>query len=73
MVEGVSDIWLSRYGEKVLKVIGDFCQKNGQDAPMDVLPQQQAEPEKKLVEVLVVLIYALIEYPYPYSIPFVRG
>ena len=62
MVEGVSDIWLSRYGEKVLKVIGDFCQKNGQDAPMDALPQQQAEPEKKLVEVPVVLVCAFVMY-----------
>ena len=34
-VEGVSEIWLQKYGEKFLQTIGSFCQTKEIQVPMD--------------------------------------
>lgn len=47
----MSDDWSAKYGDKILKVIGEFCLKNGEGVPMDTLPQKEAKPEEKLIKV----------------------
>ncbi len=50
-VEGVSDVWVTRYGEIMLTVIKDVCRQGEGEAPMDVFHQQSAQPEETFVEV----------------------
>ncbi|XP_064386920.1 bifunctional 3'-5' exonuclease/ATP-dependent helicase WRN-like isoform X3 [Halichondria panicea] len=49
-VEGVSDVWVTRYGEIMLTVIKDVCRQGEGEAPMDVFHQQSAQPEETFVE-----------------------
>lgn len=50
-VEGVSEMWVERYGERMLTVVQDHCRQATIDVPMDVFPEKSAEPLEKLVEV----------------------
>ena len=34
-VEGVSEVWLQKYGDKFLETIGNFCGTRDVDFPMD--------------------------------------
>ena len=55
-VEGVSDVWLQRYGEKFLKSIGSYCQTREEDVPMDAhlsAPSQPAVPKQIAVKVVM--------------------
>ena len=36
MVEGVSEIWLHKYGSRFLETIAKFCQTQDMQMPMDV-------------------------------------
>ena len=44
-VEGVSDIWLDKYGVKFLEAIDSFCQISDVDVPMDVHMTTLAQPQ----------------------------
>ena len=48
-VEGVSDVWLQKHGDKFLVTITDFCQRRG-GVEMDVLLTPK-EPEERVIKV----------------------
>ena len=53
-VEGVSDIWLQKYGDKFLETIRTFCQTGEVDIPMDVhvtTASQHTLPKQTAVKV----------------------
>ena len=49
-VEGVSDVWLNKYGAHFLSSIHEFCQCSDLNVPMDVRTTPQ-EPQQKIIKV----------------------
>ena len=65
LVEGVSDLWLQKYGENFLKTIYSFCQTKEVNIPMDV--HVSAAPKQPMEKIVKVYIYIYI-YIYIYKI-----
>ena len=53
LVEGVSDIWLDKYGDTFLEAVDSFCQTGDIDIPMDVHMTTAAQPLPKKTTVKV--------------------
>ena len=57
LVEGVSDIWLEKYGEKFLETIDSFCQTKEVNIPMDVhMSAAPKQPMKNIVKVYIIVV-----------------
>ena len=59
MVEGVSEIWLQKYGTRFLETVGTFSQSQEVDVPMDVhmsAPSQHTQPTSMTIKVRILYI-----------------